>query len=45
MPLRQFTDYLVIGVVVLLWAFALRYIWRARFLEKYLDVDFGGPKE
>jgi cation-transporting ATPase E len=45
MPLRQYTDYVVIGVVVLLWAFALRYFWRARFLEKYLDVDFGGPRE
>ncbi len=45
MPLRQYTDYLIIGVVVIFWALALRYIWRARFLEKYLDVDFGGPRE
>jgi cation-transporting ATPase E len=45
MPLRQYSDYLVIGVVVIFWALALRYIWRARFLEKYLDVDFGGPRE
>ncbi len=45
MPLRQYTDYLFIGVVVIFWALALRYIWRARFLEKYLDVDFGGPRE
>jgi len=45
MPLRQYTDYVVIVVVVIFWAFALRYIWRARFLEKYLDVDFGGPKD
>ena len=44
-PLRKFTDYVVIGVVILLWAFALRYAWRARLLEKYLDVDLGGPKE
>jgi cation-transporting ATPase E len=41
--LRQPSDYVLIAVGVILWAFALRYTWRARLLERYLHVDLGGP--
>jgi len=43
--LHQPADYLKIGVVIILWAFALRHTWRARLLERYLGIDLGGPKE
>jgi cation-transporting ATPase E len=42
--LRQPLDYAVISAVVILWAFALRYAWITRLLERYLNVDLGGPK-
>jgi len=43
--LRQPSDYVLIALVVVLWAFALRYAWRARLLERYLNLDLGGPKD
>lgn len=35
-------DYLVILLVVVIWALALRYTWRARLVDRYLNVDLGG---
>jgi len=37
-----YIDYLIIIVVTLVWAFALRFIWRKRLLERFLQVDFDG---
>jgi len=37
-PLRWF-DYLLIGALVTMWAVLLRYIWRARLLERLLDLS------
>jgi len=39
-PLREPTHYLVVGVVVLLWALTLLFMWRARVIERYLNMDF-----
>lgn len=47
-PVREFygfmilqpEDYLLVGVVVVAWTFILRYIWRARLVERYLHVEF-----
>jgi cation-transporting ATPase E len=39
-PLRGPLDYLVIGLVVLVWAVVLRYTWRHRLVERYLRLDF-----
>ena len=41
--LRRPLDYAVVGLVVLLWAVSLRAAWRARLLDRYLNVDLGGP--
>lgn len=38
--LREPAHYLFVGVVVLVWAFALLLIWRTRLLERYLNIDF-----
>jgi cation-transporting ATPase E len=35
-------DYLIIGGVVLIWALMVRFIWRARLVERYLHVEFDG---
>lgn len=43
--LRQPSDYVLIALVVILWAFALRYTWRAHLLERYLNLDLGGPED
>ncbi|MGK7919045.1 MAG: HAD-IC family P-type ATPase [Trichodesmium sp.] len=48
-PLRQFFelsllnthDYVVISWVALVWFFLLRYVWRAKLLDKFLGVDLG----
>ncbi len=37
-PLRGF-DYLLIAIVVAVWALLLRLIWRARLLEHLLDLE------
>ena len=37
-PLRSF-DYLLIGIVVAVWALLLRLIWRARLFERLLDLE------
>lgn len=41
--LREPTHYLFVGVVVVVWAFALLLIWRMRLLERYLNIDFDQP--
>ena len=33
--------YVLIGVVSVIWALTLRWIWRKRLLERYLQVDWG----
>jgi len=46
-PLRGFFDlaplhgwsYLVLGAAALVWAFLLRWIWRAEWMERFLDVE------
>jgi cation-transporting ATPase E len=38
-PLQQAADYLAVVVVVIIWIFVLRYLWRARLFERYFDVD------
>lgn len=48
-PLRQFFelsllsahDYVVISWVALVWCLLLRYVWRAKLLDKFLGVDLG----
>ena len=32
-------DYLLIGAVVVVWAFVLRFLWRARVFERLLSLD------
>ncbi len=39
-PLRGL-DYLLIGIVVAVWALLLRLIWRARLFERLLDLEVG----
>jgi hypothetical protein len=34
-------DYGLIGLVVVAWALVLRYIWRARLMERWLDPGTG----
>ncbi|MBR8837778.1 MAG: HAD-IC family P-type ATPase [Stigonema ocellatum SAG 48.90 = DSM 106950] len=34
------SDYILIGGIVILWGFFLRFIWRYRLLERFLSVDF-----
>lgn len=39
--LRQPLDYVVILATTAIWTFVLRFVWRARLLERYLDIaDF-----
>ena len=46
----RISDYLVIIGVVVLWTFTVRYVWRARLIDRYLNVDLSsasgidGPK-
>ncbi|NEP85585.1 MAG: HAD-IC family P-type ATPase [Okeania sp. SIO2C2] len=48
-PLRQFFelsllsahDYVVISWVAIVWCLLLRYVWRAKLLDKFLGVDLG----
>jgi cation-transporting ATPase E len=35
-------DYLFIAVVVAIWAFVVRFMWRARIVDRYLNVDLSG---
>jgi len=35
--LRQADHYLVIAVAVVIWVFLLRFVWRARLVERYLN--------
>jgi len=44
-PLRNPLDYAIVGLVVASWAVVSRIAWRARLLDKYLDVDLGGPRK
>ena len=37
----QITDYLIIALVVIVWAFSVRFIWRHRLIDRYLNVDLG----
>jgi cation-transporting ATPase E len=39
--LREPTHYLLVSIVVLVWAFALLLMWRTRLIERYLNIDFG----
>jgi cation-transporting ATPase E len=32
-------DYLVIAVVAVMWAFSVRFIWRRRLIDRYLNID------
>jgi cation-transporting ATPase E len=34
-------EYTLIGGLAVIWAFLLRWIWRKRILERFLDTDFG----
>jgi cation-transporting ATPase E len=34
-------DYLLLGAVVVVWALVLRFIWRARLLERLLALEMG----
>jgi cation-transporting ATPase E len=43
-PLRNPLDYFAIGLVILGWTFALRSVWRLHLLDRYLNIDLGGPK-
>ncbi|GAB4451156.1 MAG: HAD-IC family P-type ATPase [Anaerolineae bacterium] len=46
-PVRDFfelillspADYAIIGVVTVIWALVLRYLWRARLLERFLHLE------
>jgi hypothetical protein len=38
MPLRVL-DWLMIVVVVVAWAFLLRFAWRARIFQRLLEID------
>ena len=46
-PLREFfelidfalLDYLIIGGVTVVWAVMLRYVWRRRMFERFLQLD------
>jgi len=44
-PLRSSLDYVIVGLVVASWAVVSRIAWRARLLDKYLNVDLGGPRK
>jgi cation-transporting ATPase E len=33
--------YALIGVVAVIWGLTLRWIWRKRLLERFLQVDWG----
>jgi cation-transporting ATPase E len=35
------TDYLIIALVVIVWAFSVRFMWRHRLIDRYLNVDLG----
>ncbi len=37
-PLRRPTDYLIIGLAVVAWMLLLRIVWRARLVDRYLNV-------
>ncbi len=37
-PLQSVKDYLIIGVVTIVWAFLLRAIWRTPWLNRYADI-------
>ncbi|MBW7886659.1 MAG: haloacid dehalogenase, partial [Caldilineaceae bacterium] len=43
-PLRQPADYLVIGFIVLIWVLGLRFTWRTRLIERYLNIEFDHPE-
>ena len=43
-PLWNPLDYMAIGLVVIGWTFTLRFVWRLHLLDRYLDIDLGGPK-
>jgi cation-transporting ATPase E len=34
-------DYLLIGIVAVVWAVVLRWVWRARLMERFLDLEAG----
>jgi cation-transporting ATPase E len=38
--LRQPYHYVVIALAAIIWVFVLRFIWRARLIERYLNFDF-----
>jgi len=38
----KISDYLVIIGVVVLWTFTVRYVWRRRLIDRYLNVDLSG---
>ena len=37
--LRQSDHYVVIALAVIIWLFILRFVWRARLVERYLNMD------
>jgi cation-transporting ATPase E len=38
-PLRQLDHYVIIALAVIIWLFVLRFVWRARLVERYLNMD------
>ena len=38
-PLASWVDYLIIGIVVFIWALILRSIWNNRIIRRYLDLE------
>ncbi len=39
--LRQSYHYVVIALAAIIWVFVLRFIWRTRLIERYLNIDLG----
>jgi len=38
--LRQTDHYVIIAVAVIIWLFVLRFVWRARLVERYLNTEY-----
>jgi cation-transporting ATPase E len=41
-PLQSPTDYIILVLLTVAWALGLRYTWRARLVDRYLNVDLEG---
>lgn len=40
--LRSPLDYIIIGLVIAIWALVLKYFWTAQLVDRYLNVDLTG---